>query len=287
MTNKSPDSSDPTIDWESSQVAEQWSRNQALRDESIGPATEMVLDLAGLENGHRVLDLAAGTGGQTLLAARRVGPSGYVLATDLSDAMLNAAAEAAQRAGFANIETRVMNTERLDLDAESFDAVICRSALMLFSDPSKVLREIHRVLKRGGKFAALVFSTEEKNPYQGIPFVIVRRLGGKSGPHFSLGNPQRLRDIFRDGGFHDITVNTVSVPRHFASAADAIRRLRDAIFLRQPMAKLRDREREQAWGEIEFQLRRLEGPSGVELPGEFSHRGRNQVGDFCDEGHLL
>jgi hypothetical protein len=55
MTNKSSDSSDPTIDWESSQVAEQWSRNQALRDESIGPATEMVLDLAGLENGQRVL----------------------------------------------------------------------------------------------------------------------------------------------------------------------------------------------------------------------------------------
>ncbi|HEU4342197.1 MAG TPA: methyltransferase domain-containing protein [Candidatus Binatia bacterium] len=269
MTNRSSESSDPTIDWESSQVVDQWSRNQAVRDESIGPATERMLDLAGLQNGHRVLDLAAGTGGQSLLAARRVGSTGYVLATDISAAMLNAAAEAAQRAGLANIETRVMNAERLDLGAESFDAVICRFALMLFSEPSKVLREVHRVLKRGGKCAALVFSTEEKNPYQGIPFVIVRRMGGKTGPHFSLGNPQRLRDIFRDAGFHDITVNKVSVERHFASAVDAIRRLRDAIFIRQPMAKLVERAREQAWAEIEFQLKRLEGPSGLDLSGEF------------------
>jgi ubiquinone/menaquinone biosynthesis C-methylase UbiE len=57
----------------------------------------MMLDLAGLQTGHRVLDVAAGTGGQTVLAARRVGPSGYVLATDLSAAMLNVAAEALER----------------------------------------------------------------------------------------------------------------------------------------------------------------------------------------------
>ncbi len=63
--------------------AERWSRTQAERDEVYGPATEMMLDLADLRTGNRVLDVAAGTGGQTLLAARRVGPTGYVLATDL------------------------------------------------------------------------------------------------------------------------------------------------------------------------------------------------------------
>jgi SAM-dependent methyltransferase len=268
VTTKSPDLNEAGRNWTSPEVAEHWRRNQARRDEHIGPVTEMMLDLAGLQIGHRVLDVAAGAGGQTLSAARRVGPSGYVLATDLSASMLNVAAEAARKAGLTNIETRVMEATSLDLEAASFDAVICRSGLMLFSDPPKALRQIHRVLKRGGKVAVLVFSTEEKNPYQGIPFSIVRRLGGKTPPHFSLGDPRRLRDAFRDGGFLDITVRPVSLPRHFSSVAEVIQSVRDTIFIREAMANLADAKREQAWIEIEQELGRRQGPDGLDLPGE-------------------
>jgi ubiquinone/menaquinone biosynthesis C-methylase UbiE len=228
----------------------------------------MMLDLAALQSGQRVLDVAAGTGGQTLLAARRVGPTGYVLATDLSAAMLNMAAETARKAGLTNIETRVMDATTLDLEMASFDTVICRSGLMLFADPPKTLRQIHHVLKRGGKFAALVFSTEENNTYQGIPFSIVRRLGGKTPPHFSLGDPQRLRDTFRDGGFVDITVHPVSLSRHFSSAAEVIQGLKETIFIREAMADLADAEREQAWTEIEQELGKRQRPDGLDLPGE-------------------
>jgi SAM-dependent methyltransferase len=268
MANKSPDPTEAGVNWESEEVAEHWRGNQARRDEHIGPATEIMFDLASLQSGQRVLDVAAGAGGQTVLAARRVGPSGYVLATDLSAAMLNVAVEAAQKAGLTNIETRVMDATRLDLEAASFDTVICRSALMLFSDPPKALRQIHRVLKRGGKFAALVFSAEEKNPYQGIPFSIVRRLGGKTPPHFSLGNPQRLRDAFQDGGFVGITVRPVSLPRHFSSVAEVIQGVKDTIFIREAMANLADPEREQAWIEIEQELGKWQGRDGIDLPGE-------------------
>ena len=132
MTTKSSDLSEAAINWASDEVAEHWSRNQARRDEHIRPATEMMLDLAGLQSGHRVLDVAAGTGGQTLLAARRVGPSGYVLATDLSLKMLSLAADTARKAGLTNVETRVMDAENIDVDPDSFDAVICRTALMLW-----------------------------------------------------------------------------------------------------------------------------------------------------------
>jgi ubiquinone/menaquinone biosynthesis C-methylase UbiE len=269
MTNaESVDPNKADVNSESDEVAEHWRRNQARRDEHIGPATQMMLDLAGLQSGHRVLDVAAGAGGQTVLAARRVGPSGYVLATDISAAMLNVAAEAARKAGLTNIETRVMEATRLDLEAASFDAVICRSGLMLFSDPPKALRQIHRVLKRGGKFAALVFSTEEKNPYQGIPFVIVRRLGGKTPPHFSLGDPQRLRDVFRDSGFLDIIIHPVSLSRHFSSAAEVIQGLKETIFIREAMANLADAERKQAWVEIEQELGGRQRLDGLDLPGE-------------------
>ena len=100
--------------------AERRSRTQAQRDEVYGPATEMMLDLVDLRTGNWVLDVAAGTGDQTLLAARRVGSSGYVLATDLSTNMLNAATDAVRKAGLTNVETRVMDAETLDLDADSF-----------------------------------------------------------------------------------------------------------------------------------------------------------------------
>src|SRR6266508_4502785 len=89
-------------------AAEAWHRWGPTLEQWLGPATEIMLDMAGVRAGSRVLDVAAGAGGQTLLAARRVGPSGYVLATDLSSKMLHLAADTAQKSGLTNIETRVM-----------------------------------------------------------------------------------------------------------------------------------------------------------------------------------
>jgi ubiquinone/menaquinone biosynthesis C-methylase UbiE len=266
----SAESSDPgsVINWASDEVAEHWSRNQARRDEHIGQATEMMLDLAGLRSGHRVLDVAAGTGGQTLLAARRVGPTGYVLATDLSSNMLTFAADTARKAGFTNVQTRVVDAESLDLAPDSFDAVICRTALMLFSNPPKALTGMRKAMKLGARISALVFSAAEKNPYQGIPLTVVRHFGPVVPSMFSLGTPQRLQDAFRDGGFPHIEVHSVSFRRHFSSRADAIQSLRDALFLRGSMAKLDEIEREQAWAEIERDLGKLEKAGGLDLPGE-------------------
>jgi ubiquinone/menaquinone biosynthesis C-methylase UbiE len=164
----------------------------------------MMLDLVRLRAGDRVLDVAAGTGDQALLAAKRVWPNGSVLATDLSASMLGVAVEAAHKAGLKNIETRVMNAQDLDLDADSFDAAICRLGLMLFPNPKQALSGIRKVLKPRGKIAVLVFSTAEKNPYQGTPLTIVRSFRGRIPPHFTLGEPRLLREPFQDAGFADI-----------------------------------------------------------------------------------
>jgi ubiquinone/menaquinone biosynthesis C-methylase UbiE len=182
--------------------------------------------------------------------------------------MLTVAAAAAQTAGLTNGETRVMTAERLDLDAASFDAVICRAGLMLFSDPPKALREIHRVLKPGGKVAALVFSAEAKNPYQGVPSAILRRLERKMPPQFSLGEPGLLQKAFRDGGFANVVVHPERFQRHFPSIADVIQNLKDAIFIREAMSGMEDGEREKAWAEIERELSKLRRGEGLELPGE-------------------
>ena len=154
--------------WERKETADWWSAAQARRRQIYGAATEMMLEVAAIQPSSRVLDVAAGTGEQTLMAARRVGPTGYVLATDHSSSMLNVAAEAARKEGLKNVETRVMNAENLALDADSFDAVICRMALMLFPNTAKALTEMRRVVKTGGKVAVIVFSALEKNPYHGM-----------------------------------------------------------------------------------------------------------------------
>jgi trans-aconitate methyltransferase len=80
-------------------------RSGAVRAQLLGPLTERMLDLTGVGVGHRVLDVGAGTGEQTLAAARRVGPSGAVLAIDTAAQMLALAAEAAAQAGLQKVET--------------------------------------------------------------------------------------------------------------------------------------------------------------------------------------
>jgi ubiquinone/menaquinone biosynthesis C-methylase UbiE len=115
-----------------------------------------MLDLAGIGSGHRVLDVAAGTGEQTLMAARRVGPHGFVLATDIADRMLAYLDEAARNEGLANVQTCVMDARLLTLESDSFDAAICRLALMLIPERDKALTGIQRALKSGRKFAAVV-----------------------------------------------------------------------------------------------------------------------------------
>jgi ubiquinone/menaquinone biosynthesis C-methylase UbiE len=228
-----------------------------------------MLDLAEVRTGSRVLDVAAGTGDQTILAAQRVGQTGYVLATDISANMLKLAADAAREAGLTNVETRVMDAQNIDLDEDSFDAAICQLGLFLFADPITVLRSMRRVVRPEGKVAALVFSTAERNPYQGIALGVARDLGSKGPPLFSLGETHVLESAFRESGLHNIIVHAVSIRRHFSSTAEIIQRLKETAFMRAPFEKLENAARDQAWTEIERQFRPLEGPNGIDMAGEF------------------
>ena len=108
--------------------------------EWYAPATTLMLDLARIDVGNRVLDIAAGDCDQSMAAARRVGATGYVLAVDVADRLLATGARLAREAGFQNVETRVMDGGNLELPDASFDAVICRFALMYLPDPILGLR---------------------------------------------------------------------------------------------------------------------------------------------------
>ncbi|MEJ7740719.1 MAG: class I SAM-dependent methyltransferase [Chitinophagaceae bacterium] len=174
-------------------AAEAWYRWSPTLNQWLGKATERMLDMAGIRSGHQVLDIAAGAGEQSITTAKRVGATGSVLATDISPNILEYAKQMARQAGIDNMETRVMDGENLDLEDETFDAVISRVGLIYFPDQQRALKEMLRVLKQGGKVAAIVYSTPEKNKFFSLPVSIIRNraklpppLPGQPGP-FSLG----------------------------------------------------------------------------------------------------
>ena len=153
-----------------------WHRWGPTLEAWLGEATERMLDAARVGPGSRVLDVAAGAGGQTILAARRVGPGGRVLATDISPTILTYAAKAAAEAGLGNVETLEVDGETLDvLDPGSFDAVVSRVGLIYFPDQQRALVGMRRTLRPGGRIAAIVYSTAERNEFFSIPVSIIRR----------------------------------------------------------------------------------------------------------------
>jgi len=218
---------EPARTWASTEAAEIWRQGAARRAQILAVATERMLQAARLTPGSRVLDVAAGTGDQTLLAAQRVGPNGSILATDISRSMLAVAAQAARDAGLENIETKVADASALELPEAEFDAAICRFGLMFLPDVHAALVRIHRALKPDGRFAALVWSTEARNPWMGLPLGLVRELGRMPSPPptiartTSLGAAGRIEAVLRDAGFQDVHSSPVSTPREFASLDEA------------------------------------------------------------------
>lgn len=254
--------------WEA--AAEAWDRWSPLLARWLGPATEVMLEMAHVGPGKRVLDIAAGAGEQTLLAARRVGLAGHVLATDISPTILRYAKAAAQQAGLDNVEIRELDGERHELlPAASFDAAISRVGLIYFPDQQRALGGIRHALRPGGRFAAMVYSTPEQNPFFSLPVGIIRRraqlpppLPGQPGP-FSLGGEGVLARTLEQAGFRDVEVRKVDSPVRLPTAAECVRFERESFgALHQMMAGMREDERNDTWDEIERTLARFETKEG-------------------------
>lgn len=205
--------------------AESYHRWTAFHRRQYAPATELMLDLARIAPGSRVLDLAAGDGDQSLLAAARVGPTGYVLATDLAEDMLAIAEASAGEAGLNWVETRVMDAQELDLPDSSFDAVICRFGLSFFPNPDRALIEASRVLRSGG-WISLATGAAGGSPQWSLALSVIRRRLGHdvSEPdptaESPLGDPNVLRGKLESAAFADVGIHTVSVPLRLASQED-------------------------------------------------------------------
>lgn len=257
-------------------AAEAWHRWGPAVEDWLGAATERMLDDVQLSAGARVIDVAAGAGGQTLAAARRVGPTGHVLATDISPAILEFAAAEASRAGLSTVSTLEADGEDLSaVGSGTFDAAISRVGLIYFPDQHRALEEICRTLRPGGRLSAVVYSTPERNGFFSIPVGIIRRRAqlpapgpGLPGP-FSLGGPGVAEAAYRRAGLVDVTVTTVPSPVRLASAAECVRFEQESFgALHQMLSGLDEAGRADAWREIEEALGQFEGPDGFVGPCE-------------------
>ena len=257
------------------EAAAAWHRWGPKLEEWLGEATEVMLDLARVRDASRVLDVAAGAGGQTLAAARRVGSRGSVLATDISSNILEFAAQEARAAGLGNVATRVMDGESIEVEDGSFDAVISRVGLIYFPDQQQALSGMHRALNGGGRVSAIVYSTPERNQFFSIPVSIIRRRAGLPAPApglpgpFSLGQRGALEAAYEQAGFRECEVRVVDAPVRFSSAAECVRFERDSFgALHAMLAPVPEEERSDVWAEIEEELRQFEGPEGFVGPCE-------------------
>jgi SAM-dependent methyltransferase len=256
--------------------AEAWHRWGPTLEEWLGEATEAMLDAAGVGHGARVLDVAGGAGGQAFAAARRTGPDGQVVVTDVSPTILSYAERTAAEAGLRHVTTCEVDGEEIgSVWSEEFDAAISRVGLIYFPDRLRALQGIRSSLREGGRFAAVVYSTAEKNAFFSVPVSLIRSraglgapLPGQPGP-FSLGDPATAADEFQAAGFRDVKVETIAAPLLLSSAADCVRFERESFGALHPMlSKVPEDEREQVWKDIESALQAYENESGFVGPCE-------------------
>lgn len=255
------------------QAAAGWERWAAARA-ALVPPTERMLDLAGIGPGARVLDVGCGAGEQTVLAARRVGPSGHVLACDIAAAMVAATERTAAAEGLGNVTTCVSSAEALVPVDPPFDAAISRLVLMLIPDPVAAARGVLGMLRPGGTFASIVHGDPARNPLNALSLEILARHGGRTlrpgAPgFFALADRDRLASVLLDAGFVDVIVTTMPFERRLDDAAMAVAMIRDGFAVCQALvADLPEAEQTAAWAEVEAALAVYQRPDGLVVPGE-------------------
>lgn len=243
---------------------------EAYWKQSLLPAQAKLLEMADLQPGQRVLEVASGTGLVTLPAARAVGPTGEILATDVSDEMVRATLAAARQEGLDNVVTERMGAEELLVEDASFDVVLCSLGLMYVPDAALALREMLRVLRPGGQAVVAVWGQRSSCGWAEIFPIVDKRVNTEVCPlFFQLGVGDALEFLMRQAGFDDAQSERVPTTLEYASHEDAC----GAAFLGGPVAMAYSRfdeaTREEAHAEYLDSISGFWTDEGYRIPGEF------------------
>jgi len=212
--------------WDS--VAEGYKERWKTIEKGAQKISQRLIELARIKPGQRVLDIATGIGEPSITAAKVVGTSGHVLATDISRQMLAIAKERATLLRLHDIiEFKESDAENLDLANSSFDAALCRWGLMLFPNLDAAIGKIYSSLVSGGRFAAAVWADATKVPIISLATRVIASQVQMSSPPppevpnpFSLADTNKLENSLARAGFRDIHIDTVIVTFEFESGED-------------------------------------------------------------------
>jgi len=256
--------------------ADGWKRHWGIWEHAAQHLNEHLVELARIRPGHRVLDVATGLGEPAFTAARRVGPNGSVVATDLSPAMLSLAREEAVRLGLRNVEFREMDAEEPDLPAQTFDAALCRWTLMFLPHLITALNRLRELLVPDGRFAAAVWGSPERVPFTSVPMGVIRRVLNLAPPPagtpgtFSLANEHVLERSFTQAGFSEVAIERQALTFEYPSIEDFIEeRPATSASIRMMLAEASAVQRETIWQMVARAIAEYQDAAGVlRIPAE-------------------
>ena len=243
---------------------------QKYWQKQLKPAQDKILQMANLRPGERVLDLACGTGLVTLQAAASVGRRGRTVGTDISEMMVQKAAHLAEQAGYTQASFLRMDAEKICFNDAAFDVAFCALGLMYLADPLQALREMHRVLRPGGRAVAAVWGQRSKCGWAEVfPIVDARIKTDVSPLFFQLGTGDGLALHFHMGGFEEIESTRIATRLFYPSAEAACA----AVFQGGPVAlahaNLDEPARSQVCKAYLKSIESFRGGDGYRIPGEF------------------
>jgi SAM-dependent methyltransferase len=190
------------------------------------PVSEWIVDRADPKAGATVLEIAAGPGDLGFRVAERLGDSGRLISTDFAPEMVETARRLGSARGIGNVEHRVLDAERMDLDDDSVDAVLCRWGYMLMADPAAALKETRRVLRDGGQLAFAVWAPPDRNPWAAIPGMTLVQRGHMPPPEpgapgiFAMGDTDRVRELVTGAGFDDPEIDAIEFEFRYSDEDD-------------------------------------------------------------------
>ena len=236
----------------------------------LEPAQARLLEMADLQPGERVLDVACGTGLITFSAADAVGPEGAVVGTDLSGEMVEAVQSEAGRRGLTNLSCERMDAEHLDLPDESFDVALCALGLMYAPDPIEAMREMHRVLVPGGRAVVAVWGARANCGWAEIFPIVDSRVKTEVCPlFFQLGTGASLESAIKTAGFGETGDERLATIMRYESEENAL----VAAFAGGPVAlaysRFEETVREEAHAEYLASIESYRDGAGYLIPGEF------------------
>lgn len=238
---------------------------------SLAPVQRRLLEMAAAQPGEQVLDIACGTGLVTFPLAQSVGQGGRVIASDLSQRMVDIVAETAGDMGMTQVEAvRAEASSHPMVPDASIDLVTCALGFMYFPDTRAVMREALRVLRPGGRAVFAVWGDRRNCGWAEIFPIVDCRVQSQVCPlFFRLGTGDLLCREMVSGGFDFIAEERLETKMPYASAEDALL----AAFVGGPVALAYNRfdspTKEEAHAEYLASIAQHRVGDGYEIPGEF------------------